>query len=79
MIYVNDEPMWEEPQSCGTCIFFTSGASSMAHPDRGHCRLFDEMHGCLTNPPRRCAKLFKKGFVQYPEGSRLAIVINHKD
>jgi hypothetical protein len=40
---------------------------------RGHCILWNEMHGRTTNPPRRCAKLFKKAFT-FPDGERLQIV-----
>jgi hypothetical protein len=74
MVYINGWKFYEEPGSCGTCPFFSNGATQMAAGSmRGHCILWNEMHGRTTNPPRRCAKLFKKAFT-FQDGERLQIV-----
>ena len=76
MVTINGETFYDMPGSCDTCPFFGNGSTHyFPGSERGYCRLFDEMHRSWINPPRRCAKLFRKA-MRMPEGSRLAIVIN---
>lgn len=75
MVTINGETFYDKPGSCGTCPFFSSGATHMFSglDGKGHCRLFNENHSRWINPPRRCQKLFNKAF-RMPEGTRLVIV-----
>ena len=77
MIWINDVALYDVPTSCGTCPFFKSGASGLCHPEKGLCTLWDEMHKTWINPPRRCQKLFRKGFREY-DGQHLIIVANNE-
>jgi hypothetical protein len=74
MVYINGYKFYEAPGSCGTCPFFNNGSTQMDPGSmRGHCVMWNEMHGRTTNPPRRCAKLFKKALT-FPDGASLSIV-----
>lgn len=74
MVTINGEQFYDKPSSCGTCPFFSDGATHL-NPSfaRGHCRMFDEIHHFYIYPPRRCQKLFNLAF-RMPEGSDLVIV-----
>lgn len=61
--------------SSGKC-FRCDGVSEYGAPSKGHCRLFDEMHGRLVLP-RRCKKLFASAF-NFPEGIELVVVGKQK-
>lgn len=76
-VYINGEKFTEEPLTCGSCPFFSSGRNAMtpSASAMGHCRLFDEMHNSYISPPRRCHKLFKKAFT-FREGENLVITAN---
>ena len=79
MLIINGFKFYEEPGSCGTCPFLSTGNTNAAVPtpqsDRGHCLQWDETHHTWANVPRRCAKLFKKAFsAGYPDGKELVIV-----
>ena len=77
MIKIGGVPFYDEPGSCGSCPFFSNGSTQLCSGyDRGHCRLFNEMHKTSRNIPRRCAKLFKKAF-QQPDGSDLVIILKN--
>jgi hypothetical protein len=69
---INGELFEEQPSSCGMCPFFSDGASEYGAPNKGHCRLFDEMHRRLVLP-RRCKKLFASAFA-FPDGIELVVV-----
>ena len=74
MIWINGTPVYEEPSSCGTCPFFSNGSTQLSSgSEKGHCRLFNEMHRTWINPPRRCHKLFKKALT-FPEGEELVLI-----
>lgn len=84
MIVISGIKVYDEPTSCGTCPFlFIPGKDAPSiiqnlSSGRGtshHCTMFDEWHHTWANPPRRCAKLFKKAF-RYPEGTELVITKN---
>lgn len=74
MVTINNTAFYDKPGSCGTCPFFTNGASRFCNVSKGYCRMFDEMHHSYINPPQRCQKLFNKAF-RMPDGSNLAIVV----
>lgn len=74
MITINKITFYDKPGSCGTCPFFTNGASRFCNVSKGYCRMFDEEHHSYINIPRRCQKLFNKAF-RMPEGSNLVIVV----
>jgi hypothetical protein len=69
---INGELFEEQPSSCGMCPFFSDGMSDLGAPSKGHCRLFDEMHGRLVFPCR-CKKLFASAF-NFPDGIELVVV-----
>lgn len=73
MVIINGKRINEEPACCGQCPFLFDYSTSQ-NPARGpfHCRLFNEWHYRMTNPPRRCRKLFRKA-LEYPDGSELGI------
>lgn len=74
MVTINGEKFYDKPGSCGTCPFFSNGATHLdPGSTRGHCRMFDEIHHSYIYPPRRCQKLFNRAFIM-PEGSDLVIV-----
>lgn len=73
MIRINGKEFYDMPGSCATCPFFFSGDSGMCHPDTGLCTLFNEKHKVWIDPPKRCAKLFRKAF-RMPDGSDLVSV-----
>ena len=77
MRFINGQAFEEEPTSCGMCPFFSDGTSEYGAPSKGHCRLFDEMHGRLVLP-RRCKKLFASAF-KFPEGIELVVVAKEKE
>lgn len=72
MVYINGKRFDDKPGSCGTCPFFHDGSSSMCHPDKGMCTLFEESHHSYINPPARCQKLFRAAF-KFPDGMNLVI------
>ena len=81
MLIINGTKFYEEPTSCGTCPFLFTGRTdtpiSSPTDNKGHCPIFDEVHHTYANPPRRCAKLFRKVFSKgYADGTELAIVHN---
>lgn len=74
MITIDGFKFYDEPGSCGTCAFFSNGSTEMfPGSQKGHCILWNEMHGRTINPPARCKKMFKMAF-KYPDGSELSIV-----
>lgn len=78
MVIINGQTFYEEPGSCGTCPFLMTGNTSAPMPtspsQRGHCIQWNESHHTWANPPRRCAKLFKKAFELYNDtGENLVI------
>ena len=85
MVKINEEVIYEEPTSCGTCPFLYVPGRNTPSFLRGresanpvcHCTLFDEWHRVCTSPPRRCAKLFATAF-KFPEGTDLVIVLKKR-
>lgn len=77
MIIINGEKFYEEPTSCGTCPFLDTGTTSAPVPvspsDKGFCRQWREPHHTWRSVPRRCGKLFRKAFTNFPDGSNLVI------
>jgi hypothetical protein len=76
MIKINGIAFYEEPGSCGSCPFFSSGSSDLCPQDKGVCSQWRETHHSWANPPRRCKKLFKSAF-RFPDGIELVIVGNN--
>ena len=77
-VYINNFLFTEEPYSCGSCPFFSCGATDFSSgSDRGHCCLWNEMHKRWINTPSRCKKLFRKA-AKYDNGEKLVIVGNLK-
>ena len=76
MIKINNTVFYDMPESCGSCSFFCNGRTNLDNgSERGHCRLFDEMHHRWIKTPRKCLKFFKRAF-GYSEGIELVIVKN---
>lgn len=73
MIVLNGEKLYEMPTSCGVCPFFFSGNSDFSHARKGHCRMWNEMHGVTIAPPRRCKRLFGMA-LKFQEGAEVVIV-----
>lgn len=74
MVIINGKTFYEEPACCGQCPFLFDRQSQM-DPKTGTfpCIMFNERHRRMTDPPRRCRKLFKKA-LGFPDGSELCIV-----
>lgn len=77
---LNGQAFYDEPTSCGTCPFFYNGATDapsavQCRSERGHCRLWNEMHKTWRSVPPRCKKLFKR-LMSYPDGGTYVIVAN---
>lgn len=73
MVIINGKRFYEEPACCGQCPFLLDHSTRMC-PAMGpfHCILFNEWHYRMTNPPRRCKKMFKKA-LGFPDGSELGL------
>jgi hypothetical protein len=73
MVIINGKRFYEEPACCGQCPFLFDYSTQMI-PARGPfpCTLFNEWHKRMTDPPRRCRKMFKQALA-YPDGSELGI------